>query len=423
MFVWPEQIASKFVAAHSDPTDDLVDRLNHVYTVGLFMFLATLTGAKQHFGTAIQCMAPTHFPGTWVDYVQDYCFVSNTYMVNTSKIIAKGDATNVLKEEIVYYQWVPYVLLLQALLCCLPKFLWNAIIVTHGLDMRSVMEEAMKLPSITTLSVRRKHLKRVANLAIACIKYSQRRQAARCCSLYHFYALIKWFYFLSCLCQVLLINNFVGDGCVLWGYHFMEEMFKGNNWKVSGIFPLVTFCDVKIAQMGQVNTHTMQCFLMINALNEKLYLVLWFWLSALLLIDAVSAINSTLLLLCPSLHYTRVLSLLQADDNYIGVEVKRSLLDFTENVLRLDGILLLSFMKDRLNGLIARDLTREIWFTVNRCSRDHCLGVEACNDQVSIVILKGKVIKSADFIGDMLSSTKSRLGGINTFGPVMRKNA
>nr|CTP81686.1 Bm1025 [Brugia malayi] len=309
MFIWPEQIASKFVAAHSDPTDDLVDRLNHVYTVGLFMFLATLTGAKQHFGTAIQCMAPTHFPGTWVDYVQDYCFVSNTYMVNTSKIIAKG------------------------------------------LDMRSVMEEAMKLPSITTLSVRRKHLKRVANLAIAYIKYSQRRSVEEG--------------------REQFICNHI--------FQFMEEMFKGNNWK----------------QMGQVNTHTMQCFLMINALNEKLYLVLWFWLSALLLIDAVSAVNSTLLLLCPSLYYTRVLSLLQADDNYIGVEVKRSLLDFTENVLRLDGILLLSFMKDRLNGLIARDLTREIWFTVNRCSRDHCLGVETCNDQVSIVILKGKVIKSA----------------------------
>uniref|UniRef100_A0A1I8F183 Innexin n=1 Tax=Wuchereria bancrofti TaxID=6293 RepID=A0A1I8F183_WUCBA len=395
MFVWPEQIANKFVAAHSDPTDDLVDRLNHVYTVGLFMFLATLTGAKQHFGTAIQCMAPTHFPGTWVDYVQDYCFVSNTYMVNTSKIITKGDATNVLKEEI----WVPYVLLLQALLCYLPKFLWNTIIVTRvydtGLDMRSVMEEAMKLPSITTLSVRRKHLKRVANLAIGCIKYGQRRSFEED--------------------REQFICNHI--------FQFMEEMFKGNNWKVSGVFPLVTFCDVKIAQMGQVNTHTMQCFLMINALNEKLYLVLWFWLSALVLIDAVSAINSTLLLICPCLHYTRVLSLLQADDNYIGAEVKRSLLDFTENVLRLDGILLLSFMKDRLNGLIARDLTREIWFTVNRCSRTHCVRVETCNDQVSIAILKGEVIKSADFIGDTLSSTKSRLGGINAFDPVVRKNA
>lgn len=63
MFVWPEQITSKFMATHLDPVDDFVDRLNYVYTVGIFMFMATLTGAKQHFGTAIQCMVPAHFPG------------------------------------------------------------------------------------------------------------------------------------------------------------------------------------------------------------------------------------------------------------------------------------------------------------------------------------------------------------------------
>uniref|UniRef100_A0A0R3RQ98 Innexin n=1 Tax=Elaeophora elaphi TaxID=1147741 RepID=A0A0R3RQ98_9BILA len=376
MFIWSEQIASKIVAAHSDPTDDFVDRLNYVYTVGLLVFMATLTGAKQHFGTAIQCMAPTHFPGTWVSYVQDYCFVSNTYMVNISRNVVKGETTNVYKEEIVYYQWVPFVLLLQALLCYLPKFLWNIIIITRDLDMRSVVEEAMKLPSITTLSVRQKHLRKVANFAIGYIKYKHKRRIAQCCSAYHFYVLVKWLYFGSCLCQVLLINNFIGDGCLLWGYRFMEKILKGDDWKTSGIFPRATFCDVKIAvwlfgfqQIGQVNTHTMQCVLMINVLNEKLYVALWFWLSLLMLIDAVSAINSMLLLIWPYLHYTRVLSLLQANGSHIDAKVKRCLLNFAENVLRLDGILLLSFIKNHVNGLIASDLTREIWFLVDKCNR------------------------------------------------------
>ncbi|KAM3720276.1 Innexin-3 [Dirofilaria immitis] len=408
MFLWPEQITSKFVLAHSDPTDDFIDRLNYVYTVGLFMFMATLTGTKQHFGTAIQCMVPAYFPGTWASYVQDYCFVSNTYLVNVSRIITKGETGNVLKEEIVYYQWVPYVLSIQALLCYLPKFLWNVVIITNDLDMRSIVEEAMKLPSITTFSVRQKHLKRVADFAVRYIKYKQKRRTAKCCSAYHFYVLMKWFYFGSCLCQILLINNFVGDGSLLWGYHFMVEIFKGDDWKTSNIFPRVTFCDVKIAQIGQMNTHTMQCVLMINVLNEKLYVALWFWLMLLAMVNAMSAINSTLLLLCPYLHYTRVLSLLQANDSYIDMEAKHCLLNFTENVLHLDGILLLSFIKSRVNGLIASDLIREIWLIVDGCNRNHCIQKGACDDR--------------DFNGGMPFISESRPEGTNTFGPVIRKD-
>lgn len=50
----------------------------------------------------------------------------------------------------------------------------------------------------------------------------------------------------------------------------------------------------------------------------------------------------------------------------MDVEEKRSLLNFAENILRLDGILLLSFIKDSVSGLIASNLTREIWYIVNK---------------------------------------------------------
>ncbi|VDM95253.1 unnamed protein product [Thelazia callipaeda] len=371
MLTWTELFASKFVPVHSDLTDNFVDRLNYLYTVALFMFMAAVTGAKQHFGTAIQCMVPAHFPGTWVNYVQDYCFVSNTYTVNTSAVIAIGQEANVLKEEIVYYQWVPYVLLVQALLCYTPKFLWN-IVIEHGeqsySDLRSVLEEAIKLPGITSVSARQKHLRKVANFAVGYIRYKQRKLGYSCLSGYHcflFYLFMKWLYFGCCLCQVLLINNFVGDGSLLWGYHFTEQVFRGNDWKVSNMFPRVTFCDVETTQVGQMNTYTMQCVLMINVLNEKLYVALWFWLMILMVIDGVNAVNSTLLLLCPYLQYTRILSLLQADHNCIDMRAKSYLLNFAVHILRPDGILLLSFVKNRMNGLYASDLTREIWLVAD----------------------------------------------------------
>lgn len=370
MFVWPEQIATKFAAIHSDPMEHFVDRLNYVYTVMLFMFMAALTGTKQHFGNPIQCMAPSHFPSTWVDYSRDYCFVMNTYTVNKSAVVVKGEQTSVFKEEIVYYQWVPYVLLLQAFFCYMPKFIWNIFITTNDMDMHSVVEEAMKLSSNMLTLFRQKQLKRVAKYAVGYIGHKRKRSIFNFLSGYHsflFYVLIKWLYFGVCLCQILLINTFVGDGSLLWGYNLMQDVLKGSEWKTSGIFPRVTFCDVEIVQIGQTNIHTMQCVLMINILNEKLYITLWFWLVLLATVNTISALNFTLLLFCPRLRYNYVLGLLQMNESYIDMRSRRSLLNFVERVLKPDGILLLSFVRSHVNGLVASGLTREIWLMIDGC--------------------------------------------------------
>ncbi|VDK57446.1 unnamed protein product [Gongylonema pulchrum] len=91
----------------------------------------------------------------------------------------------------------------------------------------------------------------------------------------------------------------------------MLQLLKGNDWKRSGMFPRVTFCDIDITQVGQANTHTIQCVLMANVFNEKLYLMLWFWLVFLAVVNLISAVSSTLLLCCPYLHYSRVIALLR----------------------------------------------------------------------------------------------------------------
>uniref|UniRef100_A0AC35FGG7 Innexin n=2 Tax=Panagrolaimus sp. PS1159 TaxID=55785 RepID=A0AC35FGG7_9BILA len=103
--------------------DDFADRLFYYYTALMLTFFAILTGAKQTIGKPIECMMPAEFPNTWSDYVRGFCYVSSTYFVpvnDTSSIEYK-------REKMVhgYYQWVPFILIIQAILIYLPNVAWK----------------------------------------------------------------------------------------------------------------------------------------------------------------------------------------------------------------------------------------------------------------------------------------------------------
>ena len=100
--------------------DDSVDRLNYIYTNIVILAFAITIAAKQYVGEPLQCWVPAQFKGGWEQYVENYCFVENTYFVPMSDNLP--DAPEEREErELQYYQWC-------VLFSFSPVLLWKVLV-------------------------------------------------------------------------------------------------------------------------------------------------------------------------------------------------------------------------------------------------------------------------------------------------------
>uniref|UniRef100_A0A1I8ELG8 Innexin n=1 Tax=Wuchereria bancrofti TaxID=6293 RepID=A0A1I8ELG8_WUCBA len=84
--------------------------------------------------------------------------------------------------------------------------------------------------------------------------------------------------------QFWIVSLYLGGN----GYDLTRALLRQQTWQSTGLFPRVTMCDFKIRVMGNVHRHTIQCVLMANMFNEKIYVALWWWLLAVITLTVVN---------------------------------------------------------------------------------------------------------------------------------------
>lgn len=91
-------------------------------------------------GKPIQCWIPQEFTRGWEEYAENYCWVSNTYFSPLPKRLPP----NVERPAslIVYYQWAPILMAIQALLFYLPCLIWRLFSNHSGFNVRRIMQMA-----------------------------------------------------------------------------------------------------------------------------------------------------------------------------------------------------------------------------------------------------------------------------------------
>jgi len=142
--------------------DDFTDRLNYVITPAIFATFSMVVAAKQFAGAPLQCWIPAEFkPKVWEKYSESYCFVENTYFVGFDEKKFPLGTEEHERRELLYYQWVSFMLFGQLILFLLPKTIWSALCYRTGFNITALVDLASLTNKIKDAKKDKKGMKKM----------------------------------------------------------------------------------------------------------------------------------------------------------------------------------------------------------------------------------------------------------------------
>jgi len=309
--------------------DNFAFKLHYRGTFVVLLVCMMLVSARQFIGDPINCIADG-VPGGTLDL---YCWIHSTFSVpsrwgKVSEEYGEGNPHEVAKnnphpgiapvepgEEVVYhkyYQWVVFVLFLQAAMFHLPRIIWKH---SEGGLMKMLVGD---LTNPVFLIQKDERLDRVMFIK----KYF--KESAKT----HGGYAINFF-----LCEILALVNVIGQ--MYLTDRFLGYEFTTYGWDVLSVtagnpeeradpmnivFPKVTKCTFhKYGPSGTITTHDGLCILALNIINEKIYVFLWFWFVGVAIFSAISILYRLIVLMVPSLRVSVIMarSLYQVDKKLV----------------------------------------------------------------------------------------------------------
>lgn len=284
------------------------------------------------------------------------------------------------EKELSYYQWVPIILLFQAMLFKLPHVIWHLLNTKSGINLKKICQ-LTDSAQIGKPEEREENVKNIARYIDRWLKdkrYYHRNFVVKlrqkfsnivffCCGqqeghfLTGFYLFTKLLYCVNCVGQFFLLDMFLSMDFGSYGFEVLKFFRETGEWKPSYRFPRVTLCDFEVRQMQNLQRFTVQCVLPINLFNEKIFAVVWFWLFLVSVLTFFNFGSWIFYIIFRHNRQTFVRKYLRvADEIQTGFDKKLSR-KFADEYLRDDGVFLLRIVGKNSSEIILCDLIKELW--------------------------------------------------------------
>uniref|UniRef100_A0A7E4ZVC8 Innexin n=1 Tax=Panagrellus redivivus TaxID=6233 RepID=A0A7E4ZVC8_PANRE len=343
------------------PLDDAVDRLSSSYSIPVLFVCFTLSVTNMLFGDSMSCWTNKEFPGHWANFYSYYCYIQPQTLVLEA---------GTYRRYIAYFPWVPYIIVVQAILFVSPRTFWHFFASRAELDLHAVLERATEIKDLLG-EQRQKVLDELTSYMMVYNEFTHKGSNKLFFVLQSptamAYLIHKWAYFGMALTQFKLLVHILGNGDNLWGFHAMKQLLEGNT-TTSNVFPLITYCQVPEMFDGQYRNRMINCLMTFNILYEKIFIVIYFWIMFLTVVTFLSAFISTLRLFVPIWRVRAIHSRLRPGD----VEpVKQRLVNrFLYYALHADGLLALQLIESSCGRETAEDVTRTLFANFTFSFRD-----------------------------------------------------
>uniref|UniRef100_A0AC35FMH1 Innexin n=1 Tax=Panagrolaimus sp. PS1159 TaxID=55785 RepID=A0AC35FMH1_9BILA len=363
---------------------DGIDRLNSVLTSSMLAILIIFLGSHYYLiYDPIQCWMPEQMTkDNWEKYVEDYCYVQNTYFVSFENDTNLPEAER-HKYEQKYYYWVPLILIVQFFLFLIPNAIWNYISKRTGLNAKTILAHAKDSSSEPSPHKLINAESWAAAKYIHEIIFFNCRRKIRLFGIFpsktyneYFTATYLYYKFLNCLnsfAQFLILNQFLSESYTFGGFGLLRDLLIEKDWKLTGHFPRVTFCDVSIRDDASdlSMNFTVQCVLPNNMFNEKIYIILWFWFAAL---TALNFIN-LFYWIYTSMYFAWKMHFIKAQLQFPCLRFARlengDVLQFLQEWLKVDGLTALRLISANSGDFVSSDILGAMYldFVVQRSKK------------------------------------------------------